>query len=122
MGEEWYKDLPDDYFKSDLDEAYERAFNEIRQGLAAGLGFDDACARIDINDEKLLAQIIKDMIKVLIAEEHFAKKVPIDELARQLKVSKDHLEVTKAEMLEEVQESPLKNYYKDPNSNNFKDN
>lgn len=118
MGEEWYKDLPDDYFKSDLDIAYEQSFALIRKGLLSGLAFDDACATIEVDNKILREQIIRDMVKVLIAEEHFAKKVSIVDIARQLKVSSERLEIAKSEMLDEIHSPPLKNYYKDAGSDN----
>ena len=110
MGEEWYKDLPDDYFETETDKAYREAFARIHEGIEKGLGFDSACSKIKVEDEELRKIIITDMLKVLIAEEHFAKKVPLEELANRLKVEPDRLELTRASMLDEVGDVPLKNY------------
>jgi deoxyhypusine synthase len=110
MGEEWYKDIPDDYFETETDKAYREAFARIREGLAKGLGFDSACNTIEVEDEELRKIIITDMLKVLIAEEHFANKVPLEDLASRLKVEPDRLELTRASMLDEVGDVPLKNY------------
>jgi hypothetical protein len=110
MGEEWYKDLPDDYFETETDTAYRESFARIRKGLEKGMGFDDACSTIEVEDEKLRKVIITDMLKVLIAEEHFAKKVPLDELAKRLQVERERLESARDSMLDEVGDIPLKNY------------
>ena len=110
MAEEWYKDLPDDYFETETDKAYRESFAKIREGLEKGLGFDSACSTIEVEDEELRKIIITDMLKVLIAEEHFAKKVSIEDLANRLKVEPDRLELTRASMLDEVGDVPLKNH------------
>ncbi|MCK5505992.1 MAG: hypothetical protein KAJ10_12570 [Thermodesulfovibrionia bacterium] len=110
MGEEWYKDLPDDYFETETDKTYREAFARIRKGIENGLGFDKACSTIEVEDEELRKIIIADMLKVLIAEEHFVKKVPLEDLADRLKVEPDRLELTRASMFDEVGDVPLKNY------------
>jgi len=99
----WYEGLPDDYFKTPSDKVYERAFSVIRNGLAAGLGFDDACSHIDVEDDTLRKLIISDMLKVLITEEHFAKKIPLEELAERWKLDLDRLKRTKNEMIDEIE-------------------
>ena len=52
------------------------------------------------------------MLKVIIAEEHYNKNIPLDKLAATLNVSVDSLESAKAEMLEDVKESSIKAFYK----------
>jgi deoxyhypusine synthase len=110
MGEEWYNDLPDDYFETETDQVYREAFARIHEGIEKGLGFDNACSTIEVEDEELRKIVIADMLKVLIAEEHFAKKVSLEDLAKRLKVESDRLELTRASMLDEVGDVPLKNY------------
>lgn len=112
MGEKWYDDLPDDFFESEEDKAYRRSFEKIRRGLAGGLDFDSACAAIDVEDKELRKQIIDDMLKVLIAEEHFTKKVSLEELAEKLKISRERLESAKTGMLDEVRDTPDVDSYK----------
>ncbi|UCG78936.1 MAG: hypothetical protein JSV21_03655 [Nitrospirota bacterium] len=117
MSKEWYKDLPDDYFDSDTDKEYRSSFKTIREGLAEGLSFDEACERIDVEDELLREVIIADMLKVLIAESHFAQKIPLEELSRTLHLPIEQLEEAKETMLSEIQDSALKNYNTDPGAN-----
>jgi len=52
------------------------------------------------------------MLKVLIAEEHYNKNIPLDKLSEALNVSVDRLETAKQEMLEDVKESSIKAFYK----------
>lgn len=118
MAEKWYEGLPEDVFKTETNKAYEQAVAKIRDGLARGLDFDSACAAIDVEDEKLRKSIIDDMLKVLIAEEHFDKGIPIDEMAKRLKISSVRLESAKIEMLEDVKDASVKAFYKGPRSGN----
>jgi hypothetical protein len=112
MGEAWYEGLPDDAFVTETAKAYKQAEDKIREGLANGLDFDAACAAIAVEDDGLRKSIIEDMLKVLIAEEHFGKNVPLDELARKLSVTPARLEAAKAGMIEDVKETSIKAFYK----------
>ena len=112
MAEKWYEDLPDEAFLTETDIAYQKAVEKIREGLEKGLDFDSACAAIQTGDEKLKKHIIDDMLKVLIAEEHYNKNIPLEELSGKLNVSVDRLEAAKQEMLEDVKESSIKAFYK----------
>ena len=112
MAETWYEGLPDDAFVTEEDKAYKKAEAEIRDKLAKGVDFDTACAGIEVGDEELKKNIILDMLKVLIAEEHFGKNVPIDELGSKYKISLDRLESAKLSMLEDVKNTSIKAFYK----------
>jgi len=111
MAEKWYEGLPDDAFLTETDKAYEKAVFRIREGLVKGLDFDSACAAIEVENEELKKHIIDDMLKVLIAEEHFNKNISLDELAGRLKISLDRLESAKLEMIEDVKNSSIKAFY-----------
>lgn len=98
MTEKWYDGLPDDFFETEADKAYRESFARIREGLTHGLGFDEACSKIEVKDEELRKLIISDMLKVIMAEEHFAKKVPINNLAKILKLPEEFLDGIKQGM------------------------
>ncbi len=112
MAEKWYEGLADDAFLNETDKAYEKAISQIRDGLEKGLDFDSACNAIEVDNEELKRRIIDDMLKVIIAEEHYNKNIPLDKLAATLKVPVDRLESAKAEMLEDVKNSTIKAFYK----------
>ncbi len=112
MGEAWYEGLSDEDLKSETMKEYEKASGKIREGLAAGLNFDSACAAIEVKDEALRKSIIDDMLKVLIAEEHFGNNVRLDELSRRLNVPLERLEAAKTAMLEDVRDTSIKAFYK----------
>ena len=114
MSEKWYDGLPDDFFESNADKAYRKASDKIREGLEKGLGFDEAVSGIDVTDEALRTLIINDMLKVILAEEHFAKNAPLDGLSRKLKIPLERLESVKQVMFEDVADSsanvPIKSF------------
>ncbi len=112
MAEKWYEGLSDDAFKSEIDKIYEEAEAKIREGLARGLDFDSACAGIEAEDKELKKNIIDDMLKVLIAEEHFSKGISLDAMARNLNISLERLESAKLDMLEDVKNESIKAFYK----------
>lgn len=118
MGDAWYEGLPDDAFVTEKDKAYERATAAIREGLAKGLDFDSACAALDLDDETLRMHIIDDMLKVLIAEEHFQHNLPLADLSKKINVPLERLESAKLEMLEDVKNSSIKAFYKSLGSGN----
>jgi hypothetical protein len=102
----WHEGLPDDdQSENDIEihKVYEKALSKVRMGLEEGLGFDSACEGIDVEDKALREQIVDDLLKVLIAEEHFSKRVPLPDLAKRLHVSEVRLESAKESMLQEIQ-------------------
>ncbi len=116
MTEAWHDGLPDDAFKTEEMKAYEKAITKIREGLSQGLDFDSACNAISIDNEDLRTQIIDDMLKIIIAEEHFAKNVPLGVLANALKIPVDRLEKAKEEMFKEVEQQSVNAFYKNLSS------
>ncbi|MGC2064247.1 MAG: hypothetical protein WA610_14855 [Thermodesulfovibrionales bacterium] len=102
MAESWHEGLPDDAFMAEADRQYMLEINRIREALARGLGFDEATALIEEKDEAVKAGIIEDTLKVLIAEEHFAKGIALEEMAQRLKIPAERLESAKKSMLDEI--------------------
>ncbi len=111
MSEKWYEGLPDDAFKTETAKMYEKAVAIIREKLAQGLDFDSACAVVEVTDQELKKNIIDDVLKVFIAEEHFTKGVPLDDMAKKLSIEVTRLEKAKTEMLEDVKDASIKAFY-----------
>jgi hypothetical protein len=111
MTEEWYDGLSEESILPEADRIYVQSLSKVRRGIAAGLDFDAACAAIDMADEELKKQIVDDVLKVFIAEEHFAKKVGLDEISRKLNLPVARLEKAKSEMLEDVERAAVNTYY-----------
>ncbi len=112
MAEKWYEGLPDDAFKTETAKIYEKAEAIIREKLVQGLDFDSACAAITVTDERVRQSIIDDMMKVLIAEEHFTKGVSLEEMAKKLGIEVGRLETAKTEMMEDVKDASVKAFYR----------
>jgi hypothetical protein len=96
---------------AEADRQYMLEIDRIRKGLDRGLGFDEAATLIGEKDEKVRAAIIDDALKVLIADEHFAKGVPLEQLAQRLKLPAERLESAKKSMLDEIVGDPSMREY-----------
>ncbi|MEC4676159.1 MAG: hypothetical protein VST72_04435 [Nitrospirota bacterium] len=116
MTEAWYDGLPDDAFSAttEIDKEYRNAEAVIRERLAHGLDYDRACEAIQVKDEALRKNIIEDMLKVLISEEHFNRKLSLEEMAGKLKISVERLKSAKLDMIEDVKDASIKEFYKSP--------
>ncbi len=111
MSEKWYEGLPDDALKSETAKIYEKPEATIREKLAQGFDFESACAAVEVTDEQLRKGIIDDMLKVLIAEEHFTKNVSLDDMSKKLGIEVARLEKAKTEMLEDVKNASVRAFY-----------
>ena len=111
MAEKWSDELPDDFFLSEEEKVYMNALVQMKASLAKGLDFETASAVVSIADEALKRQVLDDVLKVIIAEEHFVKNSPLDQISRQLNLPIDRLEKARAEMLEDVEKSTLSSLY-----------
>ena len=77
-------------------------FTTISAGLAAGLGFDKACAGIETADAGLRRVIADDYLKVTIAQRHFQGAESIADIAASFGVPAERVEAARREMLAEV--------------------
>ncbi len=84
---------------------HKAGFKVIYNGMSRGLGFDDACAGLQVVDPELRQVIIDDYLKVTIAERHFQSGESLEEVARSLKIPLRRVEETRASMLREVQDA-----------------
>jgi hypothetical protein len=89
-------------FTPEEDRLHEAGVAAIRDGLAAGLGFDAACARIEAADPDLRRIIVDDFLKVTIAQRHFQGGESTEAVAAALGVSAERVEFARKEMLAEV--------------------
>jgi len=107
MAEKWSDELPDDAFLSEAEKTYMNALAKIKEGLAKGFDFVSASSAVIIDDETLRQAVFDDVLKVIIAEEHFIKKIPLEQISQKLNLPIDRLEKARAEMLEDVEESAV---------------
>jgi len=81
---------------------YDDAMVKIRKGMENGLSFSEAFSMVDVQDPELRHFVEDDALKVLIAEMHFEKGVPLPQVADTLKVSLKTLNIAVTEMLEDI--------------------
>jgi hypothetical protein len=89
-------------FTPEEDRLHEAGIAAIRDGLAAGLGFDAACARVEAADADLRRIIVDDFLKVTIAQRHFQGGESTEAIAAALGISAERVEFARKEMLAEV--------------------
>ena len=98
-------DMPEFEFRTftpEEDKIYEEAIGKYRESIVAGKPLRDAYASFPIADKELEALIQADFLKILIAEQHFAKNQPLDTIAAALAIPLQLVQDTKARMLQEV--------------------
>lgn len=81
---------------------HDEGFARIRAGLEEGLGFDEACGRLEIADEGLRRVVADDYLKVTIAERHFQGGAALTEVAAALKLPAERVAAARQEMVSEV--------------------
>ncbi|HXW69290.1 MAG TPA: hypothetical protein VEJ88_06745 [Dissulfurispiraceae bacterium] len=81
---------------------YNDAMVKIRKGMENGLSFSEAFSMVEVKDTELKHFIEDDALKVLIAEMHFEKAIPLPQVADALKVSLKTLNIAVTEMLEDI--------------------
>ncbi len=99
------EDMPEFSFKEYTPEEskiYEEAINAFKQAIAAGKTLRQAYESYEIQDKELGKIIQADFLKIIIAERHFEKHQPLEEIAKSLDVSEDLIKNTLARMLQEV--------------------
>lgn len=89
-------------FSPEEERLHDSGIATIDDGLAAGLGFDEACARVGVADHDLRRIIIDDYLKVTIARRHFQGGESTADVAAALKVSEERVQFARNEMLAEV--------------------
>lgn len=98
-------DMPEFLFKEftpDESKIYEDAVNKFREEMAAGRTLRQAYESYPVADKGLEALIQADFLKIMIAERHFARQQPLEDVAKALDVSLDIVKDTYKRMLQEV--------------------
>ena len=82
---------------------YQETMKKIMEGLKSGLSFHEACGAADVADERLRFFIQDDALKILIADMHYTKGIPLELIAEELNVQIDMLSRADAEMLQDIE-------------------
>lgn len=105
MGDVTYKE-----YSPEESEIYNAAIAGIRKQMAEGRTFAEACSSIEVADEALRGFILDDALKMMIADLHFVKEVPLRDVAETLGVSFAKVVVAGREMLQDVEISAVEVY------------
>jgi len=89
---------------------YNEAMDSIMEGLQKGLSFAEACGCLDIEDEGLKEFIRDDALKIMIADIHYNKGLPLEHVSSRLNVPLDIVEKAHGEMLEDIEISSSQAY------------
>jgi hypothetical protein len=89
-------------FTAEEERLHDAGFALIGAGLAAGLGFEKACAAIEATDADLRRIIADDYLKVAIAQRHFQGTETIAVIAAAFGIPAERVEIARREMLAEV--------------------
>jgi hypothetical protein len=81
---------------------YNQTMDEIMEGLKNGLTFREACGAAKVHDGQLRGFIEDDALKIMIADMHYNKGIPLEKVAENLQVPLEKLKEASAEMLEDV--------------------
>ncbi len=89
-------------FSEEEDRIYRKNIGMIRSNLGNGVKFDLACEFISVDDAELKKLIIDDALKIEIAELHYGKRTPLEEVSKKLGVPMERLLRANDEMVEDV--------------------
>jgi hypothetical protein len=98
---------------------HQAGFKIIFDGMEKGLGFDEACAGLEVIDPGMRKIVIDDYLKVTIAERHFQKGEPLEDVAGSLRISPERLAATKEDMLREIRKAAVDVYRKESSDSGF---
>lgn len=106
-------------FTEEESKIHRAGFKVVFDGMQKGLGFDDACAGLQVVAPGMRQVIIDDYLKVTIAEQHFEAKRPLEEVAADLKLPVERVEAARADMMREVEKAAVDHYRKEGGGSGF---
>lgn len=125
MSEQWRETVEDRIetvenidFSEEEEKIYEESITQIKEGTDLGLGFDEVCAKLVVEDEEFKRLIIDDYLKMTIADLHFNKEQSTQKVADMLKISEARIASARAEMLDEVLQASVDAYHKETGKEN----
>lgn len=92
------------YLTGEDDHLFEEAVGKMRQEVARGKTFEEACASLSKIDSNLRPLIKDDALKVIVAEKHFGQGISIDDVALFLDLPYEKVEASRSRILQEFNE------------------
>jgi len=89
-------------FTSAMHTEYERAVKKIREELSQGRAYTHACDTLTDISQELKSFIKEDLLKIIIAEEHFGAGTKTSDLALLLELPHEKIEFAKLTLLNDM--------------------
>jgi len=89
---------------------YEETMEQIRKNFESGMHIDEACASVAVADEELGLLIREDFLKITIAEMRYTKGLPLEVVARELKIPHERVLKVHRMMIEEVMQTQAEKF------------
>jgi hypothetical protein len=84
---------------------YNRVMDEIMAALKNGQKFNEVCNAIYVEDKDLKSYIEDDALKIIIADMHFMKGLPLEDVSDTLDISMDRVSKAAGEMMEDIEKT-----------------
>ncbi len=82
---------------------YHDTMQKIMEGLAKGQTFHESCSAAKVQNRQLRAFIEDDALKIMIADLHYNRGIPLEQVAENLQVEIAILTRANAEMIEDIE-------------------
>lgn len=92
------------YLTGEDDNLFEEAVSKMRNEVARGKTFNEACEALTKIDKNLRPLIRDDALKIIVAEKHFGQGVSIDDVALFLDLPYEKVEASRTLILQEFNE------------------
>ncbi len=89
-------------FSKEEEEIYDREINNLRELIKKGMTLPSACDRIQTEDPEMRQIIKDDILKIMIAELHYEKKMSFKDISLLLDVEMDDIIKANEIMIEDV--------------------
>ncbi len=83
----------------------EESIGKIRRAVNNGLSFDQACSLVFIENKEFREAVVSEALKILIAEFHIFRGMPLKQLAMKLRLSMSRLLKEKESMDRDPEEA-----------------
>ena len=100
-------------FTREEEELYDREMNELLRLVKGGATIPDACSKIETEDPEMVQILKDDLLKIMIAELHYGKKMTLNEVARLLDVEISEVIQANEIMIEDVMYTVKETHLKD---------
>ncbi len=100
-------------FTKEEEEIYDREMHELLRLVKDGATIPDACEKIKTSNPEMVQILKDDLLKIMIAELHYGKKMPLSDIARLLDVEIGEIMQANEIMIEDVMHTVKETHLKE---------